>query len=249
MKTPFTLITILLTATLLAGCVSINLNPAAKNIILSDNIISESRSVSGFTGVDMRTVGTITINQGATESLVVKGSDNLLPLVKTSIQNGTLVIEMENVNIQSLKKDNLLAFEITVKNLNSLNVSGLGTVDMSGLETKSLNLAMSGAGSIKIEKLAADSVSVNVSGLGGIILAGKARRAEIEISGAGEVNAADLECETAKTSLSGIGTATVWVTDALTGNISDAGSVRYFGEPQANTNSTGVGRFKALGNK
>jgi hypothetical protein len=249
MKTPFVFLTILLVAALLMGCGTISLNPTAKNITPSDNIITETRPVSGFTGVDMRTIGTVTITQGGTEALIVKGSDNLLPLVKTSVQNGILVIEMENINIQSLKKGNVLTFEITVKDLNSLNVSGLGTVEMSGLETKSLNLAMSGAGAIKIDKLAADSVSVNVSGMGGITLAGTANHADVSIFGAGEISAADLECKTANASISGVGTATVWVADELTGNISGAGGVRYYGEPKTKTNSTGVGRFEALGKK
>ncbi len=143
----------------------------------------------------------------------------------------------------------ILTFEITVKDLSSLNVSGLSTVGMSGLETKSLRLAMSGAGAIQIDKLAADSVSINVSGMGGITLAGTSNHVDVNISGAGEINATELECKTTNASISGIGTASVWVMDELTGEISGAGSVRYYGEPQTDTNSTGVGRFEALGKK
>jgi hypothetical protein len=39
------------------------------------------------------------------------------------------------------------------------------------------------------------------------------------------------------------------VTSQLTGNISGGGSVRYYGSPQTNTESAGLGKFESLGNK
>jgi len=39
------------------------------------------------------------------------------------------------------------------------------------------------------------------------------------------------------------------VTDELTGDISGAGSVNYYGNPLVKTNSSGLGSFKAMGNK
>lgn len=249
MKNIFKLLAGLLALVLTMACGAINVNPDAKSITPSDNVITETRDVSGFTGVDMRTIGTVTITQGKTDSLVITGSDNLVELVSTRVEDGVLLIEMVDVNVQSLKKDNILEFAITVKNLASLTVSGLGTVEMNGLETKSLNLTMSGAGAIVMSGLKLETILMNISGVGGITVAGNADRAEMELSGAGELNAADLAIKTANVNLSGLGTAVLWVTDELTGTISGAGSVRYYGSPRANTNSTGVGVFEALGAK
>jgi hypothetical protein len=63
------------------------------------------------------------------------------------------------------------------------------------------------------------------------------------------VNAPDLKIQTATVSVPGLGSATVWVTDELTGDISGAGTVNYYGNPQVKTNSSGLGNFKAMGNK
>jgi len=249
MKTFFKLLAGLSVAILLLGCGFLSLNPGAKNVTPSDNIITENREVSGFTGVDMSTIGTVTITQGEKEALVVRGSDNLVELVKTRVQGGVLVISMENVNIQSMKKENILTFEITVKNLDSLAVSGLGTVEMDELETKSLDLEMSGGGVTSIDKLSAEDVTANLSGLGNISLAGTASSLKADLSGAGELNAADLKVSTANVTISGVGTAIIWVMDELIGDISGAGSVRYYGDPKTNTQSSGVGSFEALGSK
>ena len=83
----------------------------------------------------------------------------------------------------------------------------------------------------------------------GLILPVRLPRPRIDISGAGSVNAPDLKIQTANITISGLGGATLWVTDQLTGDISGAGSVSYYGTPQTNTNSSGLGKFKSLGSK
>jgi len=80
-------------------------------------------------------------------------------------------------------------------------------------------------------------------------LAGEARQATVELSGAGEVNSPDLKIQTASVSLPGLGKCTLWVTDQLTGNISGAGHVSYYGNPKTNVTNTGLGSFKSLGSK
>jgi hypothetical protein len=249
MKNLYTLLSILLVATLLSGCGALQVNPNAKSIAPSSNIISETRKVGTFTGVDISSIGTFTIIQGEKEALVVTASDNLLPLVKTNVRDGVLFIEMDEMNIQSLKKDNLLSFEITVTDLDSLNVSGLGTVEMTSLETTSLEVVMSGAGTVSLDEVNARDIEVKVSRLGNVILAGEADQANMDISGAGEVNADGLKCKSVYITVPGLGHATLWVTRQLTGTISGSGSVQYFGEPKTDLTVSGLGTFESLGVK
>lgn len=250
MKTKATLLTIVLVTIFSFGCGVIEFGSNTETITPSGIIITEDRTVSGFSGIDFSTIGSVTITQGDSESLVVKGSDNLVPLVRTSVKNGVLEISMEeNINIQSMNRDDILTFEIRVKDLDRLTVSGLGTVDMDALDTPSLQMTLSGAGGVRIKSLTTQQLDVTISGLGGATLAGAATDMNVEISGAGELMAGDLECRTAEVNIPGLGTATVWVTDTLTGEISGGGSVRYYGGPKTNTKSTGLGTFEALGNK
>jgi hypothetical protein len=225
--------------------------PGGDGITPSDTIITEERDVSGFTGIDMSTFGKVVITQGEDESLTIKGSDNVVPLVKTTVRGGVLAIELDK-NINPLGVNNaeeVLSFTITVKDLSSLTISGLAEVEMGSLSTSTLTLDMSGAGHVQLSGLAAEDVDITMSGLGGVEVAGEASNATINISGAGEVNAGDLKCQTADVDISGLGTATVWVTDELTGTISGAGNVRYYGDPVTHTESTGVGDFESLGSK
>jgi hypothetical protein len=252
MKRSIVFLPLVLIVALTVACSRLtDLVPGGNAITPSDTIITEERDVSGFTGIDMSTFGKVVLTQGEDESLTIKGSDNVVPLVKTTVRGGVLTIEMdENINPLGVNNaEEVLSFKITVKDLSSLALSGLAEVEMASLSTSTLTLDMSGAGHVLLSELAAQDVDITVSGLGGIEVAGEATHATIDIPGAGEVDAGDLECQTADVTISGLGTATVWVTDELTGTISGAGNVRYYGDPATNTESTGVGQFESLGSK
>ena len=222
----------------------------AKTIKPSGVIISETREVSGFTALDIRTVGKVVLTQGDSESLAISGSDNLVPLVVTRVSNGTLIIETkENIALTGLHSDNVPTFEIALKDLSKLTLSGLATVEMEALATSGLEVTVSGAGGFKLDDLSANSVDIALSGFGNVEIAGQVTGQAIAISGAGQVDNAGLECKTAEVDVPGLGTATIWVTDKLTGEISGGGSVRYYGSPETDTETTGLGRFEALGAK
>ena len=228
----------------------VNLRGDGRVIEASDTVVSETREVSGFGAVDMRGFGRILITRGETESLTVSGSDNLVPLVETSVRAGVLVIEMkEKIVLAGAKPSNVLTFTIGLKELSRLTVSGLADVEMDGLAAPSLDINMSGAGRIDLRGLALGDLDLDLSGAGGLILAGAASSAEIDLSGAGDIQAGDLELGTARVTLSGLGNATLWVTGTLAAEITGAGNVEYYGDPTTHLRTSGLGQFTSLGGK
>jgi hypothetical protein len=251
MKKHFSLLSLIALSLLLTGCVSVlDFVKDGKTIKASNTVMSETREASGFTAVDMRTAGRVILSQGDVESLSIRGSDNVVPLVKTSVQEGVLVIEMDKIIIVTdMDESNALTFTIGVKDLSALTVSGVGDVKMDGLTASSLKLNMSGAGRIDLAGLSVENLSLTLSGAGDVTLSGEAASAAILISGAGNIDAADLKVQTADIDLQGLGKATLWVTGKLTGSISGAGNVEYYGNPATDLKASGLGVFKSLGNK
>ncbi len=249
MKTKIVWISLLILSMLLASC-SVLSNAGVKVITPSNVNMSSNRDVSDFTAIDFSTLGKVNIMQGDKESLNISGPDNLVPEITTTVSNGTLTIKTkENITVTSLPSSNPLVFTIVVVNLTDLNVSGLGDIQIETLSTPSMKIDMSGAGKILQNQITTDKLDVALSGLGGIDINGQATQATFDISGAGSINAPDLKIQTASITISGLGGATLWVTDQLTGEISGAGSVSYYGSPQTNTNSSGLGKFNSLGSK
>jgi hypothetical protein len=245
-----TIITALVFLALLSISCNILTNTGVKLITPSNVIISENRDVSGFNAIEFSTMGKINLMQGDKESLNISGPDNLVPEIIAEVRNGTLMIKTkENINVAALGSNNPLTFTIVVKDLLSLSVSGVGDVQMETLSTPSLDINMSGAGKVLSNQLATQNLNINISGVGGLEITGEAPQTTIDISGAGGVDAPDLKAQTAKITISGLGNVIIWVTDQLTGNISGGGSVSYYGNPQVNTTSSGIGRYKSLGEK
>ena len=251
MKTKLIFLPIFLTALLAISCQGISLVDLNKDAIRPSNvIITEQRDLSGYTGIDMRTFGKMVLSQGDRESVTISGSDNIVAVIQTSVRDGILVIENDqNINVTGVNEKNVLTFTIVVKDLTSLTISGAADSQMDSLTTSSLDVNMSGAGQFVLDQLTADSLNIVLSGLGNVEVSGEVTNARIDIPGAGSINAGDLKAQTVNATISGVGSATIWVSDQLTGNISGAGNVSYYGNPQTDVETSGIGQFKSLGSK
>jgi len=237
------ILSILLLTQLLSAC-------GIRAVNGSGTIITESRPVSDFTAVDFSGFGELTIVQGETEALTIETDDNLLPYLKTTVSRGTLTIGFDDgIWLPIIRPTASIRYQLTVKTLTALELSGAGTVEAVQLTADMLTLTESGAGQITIDQLTATDVTVDMSGAGTMELAGQVSQQSVELSGLGDYQAGDLVSETATVTLSGAGEATVWVTEQLDAEISGAGTIRYYGSPQTNTESSGIGKVESLGDK
>jgi Putative auto-transporter adhesin, head GIN domain len=185
----------------------------------SGNVKTESRNVSGFQAVSLSGVGNLTIDQNGTESLTVEAEDNLLPYIQTDVQGNRLIIgSKDNTSLNPTKPIN---YRLTVKDLNSIDLSGAGKITGADINTPKL--------------------MVNVSGAGDITLTGKADSQDINLSGAGNYHGDNLAGKDVKITTSGAGSAVVQVSDTLDATVSGAGAVRYIGDPQVKQNVSGAG--------
>ena len=196
----------------------------------SGNSVTEEREIAGVEGVDLSFVGDLRITQGDEEKLVITADDNVLPLITTEVRNGVLNIGSKStVGFQPMTK---LEYNLTVRELSSLRLSGAGNATMDGLETGDLTLVVSGAGNLSLQDVNADHIQATLSGLGNMEISGKTARQDVKLSGAGNYSAGDLETGVADVTLSGLGNAEVWATETLDATISGAGNIDYYGDPQ-----------------
>lgn len=233
-------IVLCLAALLLAAC-GIGL------VIGSGNSITEEREIAGVQGVELSFIGDLRITQGDEEKLVITADDNMLPLITTEVRDGILYIgSKSSVGFQVTNK---LEYALTVRELDSLRLSGAGNAEMDGLETGDLSLGVSGAGNLSLENVSANHVEALLSGMGNVEVSGKAARQDVRLSGAGNYSAGDLETGVSNVTISGVGSATVWATETLDAVLSGAGSIEYYGEPEVTQEISGVGDISSKGDK
>jgi hypothetical protein len=242
------------------GCLGI------RTVSGSGRVTEEEREVSGFTGVELATIGNLTIELGERESLHIEAEENLMRYLETEVRGETLIIDSrENVNLIPTRG---VYFTLTVKELDTVVISGLGNVevpdlqaprfsveisgggnvDTEDLDVGTLEVDISGGGDVDVEGLEGEALTVVISGLGDLhIEEGEVEEQEILISGGGNYRARGMDSAEAEVRLSGLGSATVRVRDNLKVTISGGGSVEYFGSPAVEQDISGLGHVKQIG--
>ncbi len=210
-------------------------------------LAEESRKVSGFNRVELSGIGTLIIEQGESESLVISAEKNILKFLESRVRGSTLFLGTQDfVNLQPTED---ITYRLSVTDLRDIETSGLGNVNLDSLETDQLTVRISGSGEVFIKSLVADTFDARISGLGMVEIAGEVGDQRIEISGAGDYVAGDLSSLNARVEISGTGDALLWVQEKIDVDISGAGSVRYYGSPVLNTEMSGLGNLQSLGEK
>jgi hypothetical protein len=214
----------------------------------SGDLVTESRSVSNFDRVSLSGSGEVIVTQSGEESLTVETDDNIIEYVTTEVRGGTLYLGFDTTGPKSISPTRL-RFDLNVKELIGLKISGSGEITAASLDTDRLEVGVSGSGDVEIDSLTAQEVEVRISGSGNVELAGEATGQDITVSGSGKLRAGDLRSETVEVSISGSGDATVWAIESLDARISGSGSVEYYGSPTVDSSGSGSGKVRHLGGK
>ena len=213
----------------------------------SGHIVSETRKVSGFNSISIDYPANVLISQGNTEALKIEADDDVLPGLKTEVQNNELRIFYKKDGDKRINPTKTIVITITVKDLKTVHFSSAGDLTIDGLKTDNLDISLSGAGDVKINDLTAQALDVNLSGAGSMAASGTADDLSLNISGFGDFKAKDLKSKTATVNISGAGSATVSVEENLAATVSGAGSVNYYGSPNVTKQINGVGSITQSG--
>jgi hypothetical protein len=206
-----------LLALLAAACTVANSAPTIKGSGVSK---TESRKVEKFTAIELD-VGRLTVEQTGNESLTVTADDNVLPVLSTKVEGGTLILSVENGKSFSGKEP---VFAVTVAALRRLELNG--------------------SGAIQASKLDGDTLAASIAGSGSARLGGRATELNLSISGSGSIDAAQLQAKRAKAEVSGSGSLTVNASDELDAEISGSGTIWYIGSPKVKSDVSGSGSIR-----
>jgi len=231
---------------ILALCVSGCMFSSTPSITGSGKVVSEKRTVANFDRVSVGGSGELVITQGDEESLEIRTDDNLLPVIKSEVSGGELSLGWSNVN---LKPSQTIHYELKLKKLQELRLSGALQVKAEKLNSEHLSVNISGSGKVSIAKLEGKELDEEVSGSGEFELGGHVDVQKIGISGSGRYSAGDLESNRVEAQVSGSGNLTVWARQSLVANISGSGQVNYFGTPEVKSECSGSGTVRSLGAK
>jgi hypothetical protein len=204
---------------------------------------TETREVSGFRSVSLGIDAKVELRQGTTEGLTMTGDDNIVPLVETVVEQGTLKIRwVDNDRFSTSYKS--LAIIVNLKNIDGIKLGGSGYIHADRLKAGNLKAAVAGSGDIVFDALEADSLQGSIAGSGTIKAAGRADALEFTLAGSGDLVAPKLETRRVTISVQGSADAVVWATETLTVTVAGSGDVKYYGKPQVTETVAGSGSVR-----
>lgn len=206
----------------------------------------QARHVQHFTGVAMEVPGALELRMGNTESLSIETDDNLLPLIETVVEDGTLKIRpaKRHLNLRSRN----LKIVVNARQVDHLALGGSGSIAADALRGERLQFDLGGSGRIHVRNIDSESVSVTLGGSGDFRAdSGGARKLSVSIGGSGNVNLGKVRADHASISVGGSGNVAVWARDTLSVTIAGSGNVNYHGDPRVSKSIAGSGDARRLG--
>jgi hypothetical protein len=173
----------------------------------SGNLASEIRQVDEFTGVQAGSAFRVEITAQKDFEVEVEADDNILPLIKTYVEGGTLKIESEK-RIDSRTPIRVRIYAPVIESIDASGASKVSLADAAGSE-----------------------LSVSASGASKVNLAGNVDKLSLDVSGASSIDGEGLNVTDADIEASGASTVGVHVTGTIRAEASGASRITYTGNP------------------
>ncbi len=226
---------------------------AQKTVKGSKNYTTKEVKASNFKSIRLQGSPDVIYTQSDKVSIQIYGSDNIVDLLETTVDNGELIVKFKsNLSIMNPGK---LEVRVSSPHLNKVHVQGSGDIvlanglkgednleasiqgsgDISGTNIACGNISISvqGSGDIKLSKITASNVKATVAGSGDIDLNGICSSAVYSVAGSGDISAADLKADNVNAKVSGSGDIKCHATQVLKASVSGSGDIGYKGNPQS----------------
>jgi hypothetical protein len=200
--------------------VAVDISASAGWVVGDGQPASETRSIYPVTTIAAEGAFALTVKVGATPGLTIETDKNLLPIVKTEMSNGRLDLYAD----RSYSVNGRIKITVTSPNIADISAAGSNQINGDGL--------------------IGGPLSISLTGSNNAVLSGKISVLTVRMSGSNNLKAQQLTADSANVTLSGSGAASVYARQRLVAEISGAGSIAVYGNPQArSTQVNGSGKI------
>ncbi len=171
-------------------------------------LLTEDRGLSGFHAVDVQGAANVDITVADQDAVSVTADDNVLPLVRTEVVDGHLVVGLQPGTV-------LAGAHVSVV---------VQTAHFDALRS-------SGSASITATGLAGTPLAVELEGSGDLALHGSTSDLQLTTSGSADVEAGELVADRATVRVAGSGDVRVHAATVLDASVAGSGDIVYTGAP------------------
>ena len=179
-----------------------------KGIKGSGNVITENRELSNFNSIEAGGVFSVEVTAQKEFGVQVEADDNLLPLIKTEVIDGKLILSTES----RIRTTNRIVVRVSAPDISRVDIYGASKLDLNNIKNNELTVGTSGASKVTVS--------------------GETALLRIDVSGASKVDASGLRAENGKIDASGASKALVNVVGDLKASANGASKISYTGNPR-----------------
>jgi len=219
---------------------------ACHKVIGHGPVVTENRTVSGFTSISFGVPGDMYYTQDSVYKMEIQAQENILREIETYMSGNELKIRVRNH--VHLRPGEDIRIVIHAPLVTGLALTGSGNLKvLQAYRPSTAKFNVSGSGTMTINQLETNNIDATVSGSGELlVLNGISKQEEATISGSGEIDLLGIISNKANTHISGSGSVKLHVTQELNNKISGSGKVYYRGSPVVNSTISGSGRVVRL---
>jgi hypothetical protein len=173
----------------------------------SGRIVTQQRAVGNFSRIELRGSTDIEVRLGAAPSLSVRADDNIVQMITTRVESGTLIVDTRG----SFRTRSSPRAFVTAPNIDYLASRGSGNADIAGVANRRIELQLQGSGNITA--------------------VGRTEEIKVALRGSGNIDTRALSAGVADVALTGSGNVYVVTNGALTGRLAGSGNIYVDGQP------------------
>jgi len=191
------------------------------------NVVEETRELDEFSKISVSRGMNVYISQGTSSKVVVKADENLLKVIDTYVDDGTLKVTA----LKGIRNATSNKVYVTVTDLENIkSSSGSNIFSEDSLKTANMEIKSSSGSNIRLS-LESGELIISASAGSNIFLNGKAKSTNIKASSGSNIKAGDLHTENCDAKVSSGANIWIKVQNGLTAKASSGGNLFYSGEP------------------
>lgn len=180
--------------------------------------VEQTHALSDFDAIEVRGVYRLNVTAGEDYKVFTSGPPKEVEHMKVYVEDGVLVLDQNRKN--KLKNRKGIWADISLPSLYGLNIKGVGTGHIAGVDS--------------------DNIELDVSGVGEFSIKGTCGHLDTNMRGVGELNARGLECEHADVNLKGVGEVSLFASESVDITSKGIGEVNVYGKPKKIEKSKGL---------
>jgi hypothetical protein len=218
-------------AGLLLGLMAFTVVSPASQVSAQGSTKTETIALEPFTSIQLNGGGSATLTIGDTPSVTITGNSLIVDRLDAEVEEGELVLGSPLTSAIDVTGLSELTYEIVAPSVDEIHLAGTVTLDVASLPAQPfLEIGLTTGAHLNVAAMDVASLTGKMDLLSKANLAGTADTMQLEINNGSELDAADLQVGSADLVMNGVATATVRVTDSLTGRAAQGSTVNYISE-------------------